>query len=273
MDFLGTLHLTIRSLSGLLSIIGNAIVIILVLKFDYLQTTQNAFVLCLAMSDFLYGFVIVPWKNLLNNVHQTNMSETAYAQWFAGCQTVTVFNVVAYYGDYLSIAAITLDRFLYIKYPFEYTQIMTRKRTGFVITGIVSVSFSLSIIFVFVPDKYSRGDACSVSSFIESEYFAAFDLPLLTITCTLMLYTFYIYHTMVRKTQSEISSAGGNSKIQNKVTKMMLTVVGVFLLSNTFWYTVYFITDGMNGLGIRILQNFSSWFWHVSKIHFLIELT
>ena len=264
MDFLGVLHLTIRSISGFLSTVGNAIVIVLVLKFSYLQTKQNALVFCLALSDFLYGFFVVPGRILLNNAFPKNMSNNSYDQWFTACQTVAVFNVIAYYGDYLSIASITLDRFLYIKYPFKYAQIMTKYIAGLVITGIAFVSFSLSIIFVFVPDKYEKGDPCSVSSFIQSQYFAAFDVPLLSVTCTVMLYTFFVYHIMVRKTQPNIADTGVNSKTQNKVTKMMLTVVGVFLISNAFWYTVYFITNGKDGLHIRILQNFSSWLWHVS---------
>ncbi len=266
MGALETTNLVILLISASISTIGNALVAILIVKFDYLQTKQNAFILCLAISDFLYGFIVVPMRIVMNNVlYHANISETSFDQWVSGCQTVAVFNVIAYYGDYLSIALITLDRFLYIKYPFKYTQNMTNTKTACAITGICIVSFSLSILFIFVPDDFLRGELCFVSSFIQFEYFIAFDVPLLAITCTGMFYTFYIYHTMVQKTQPNGNNSVGSSKTQNKVTKMMLMVVSVFLLSNTFWYTVYFITNGMNGLGTGILQEFASWLWHVSK--------
>ncbi len=264
MNSFEALNLVILFISTFLCIVGNILVFVLILKFEFLQSRQNALILCLAASDFLYGFLVVPMRFFMDNIHHANMSATTYNKWFAGCQTAAVFNVFAYYGDYLSIASITLDRFLYIKYPFQYTQFMTNKTTIYIVAGIFFISLSFSILFVFVPDNYSRGEPCSVSSFIPPEYFAAFDVPLLTVTCTGMFYTFYIYYTMVRKTNPDVNAPTGSSKSQNKVTKMMFCVVSVFLLSNAFWYTVYFITNGMSGRGIGILQLISLWFWHVS---------
>ncbi len=264
MDFLSTLHLVIRSTSAFLGIIGNGFVILLITKFESLRTKQNAFILSLAVSDFLYCFAVSPVRSLLDNIYHTNMSNNSYQQWFTGCQTLTVINVMSYYGDYLSIAAITLDRFLYIKFPFKYTEKMTARRAGYAIAGIIIVSFSLSILFVFGSNDYERGETCSAGAFVQAEYFAGFDVPLLALTCTAMFFTFYIYHNMVKKTYPEVNASAG-SKSQNKVTRMMLTVVTIFLVSNVFWYTVYFITDGMEDFGIRLLQNFSSWLWLVSQ--------
>ena len=264
MDSLATTHLVLRSTSAFLCILGNGFVMILIIKYEYLRTKQNAFIFSLALSDFLYGFAVSPIRSLMDNIYHTNMSNSSYDKWFTGCQTLTIVNVMTYYGDYLSIAAITLDRFYYIKFPFKYTENMTTRRTGYALAGIIIASFSLSMLFVFGSDDFKRGETCSAGAFVQAEYFAAFDVPLLTITCTAMFYTFYIYHNMVSKTYPEVNSGSGVSKSQNKVTRMLLTVVGVFLISNVFWYTVYFITDGMESFGIRLLQNFSSWLWLVS---------
>ncbi len=154
-----------------LSTIGNALVITLILKFEYLRTIQNAFIFCLTLCDFLYGCTVIPTRILLDNVYHKNMSEASYEKWFAGCQTTVMFEVIAYYGDYFSIAAIALDRFLYRKYPFKYTEHMTKKKTASGIVGIITVSFSLSILCVLVPDNFSRGDVCLVWNFIQYRKF------------------------------------------------------------------------------------------------------
>ncbi len=141
---------------------------------------------------------------------------------------------------------------------------MTNTKVAFIICGAVSLCITIASIFIFTSDGLSKTEKCYLTNFIPSAYFSYFDIPILSITSILMLYAYYSYYTMARKTQSEVTGQAGNAKAQRKVTRMMFTVVGVFLTSNIFWYTVFFATDGRDDKWISVLVWFSDALWLVS---------
>ena len=265
MDFLNILDTVIISIASFLSITGNTLVIILISKYEYLQTRANSFVLCLAISDFCIGLVNWPTEITLNALSNYNVSDTEYTSWFVGCKLTVVLAIISYYGDYLSIAAITFDRFLYIKYPFKYNNILTVKRNAIIIITVFFLSISISIAFVFTSKNYRKGKRCLPSSFVAPIYFTAFDVPLLILITLAMLYTFYTYFSIAKKTvpQNEMNL---NLTAQIKVTKVMSKVIGVFLVSNIVWYSVYFITSDEEGLFVTLLTYISYWLWLVSPM-------
>ncbi len=112
MDVINILYKTIRSICCLLSI-GNISVIILIIRFEYLRTKQNAFVFLLAVFDSIYGLIVLPSTITLNAVYNTNLSESNYKQFVKACKFRCVFNTLAYYGDYLSIGESYMYRCLF----------------------------------------------------------------------------------------------------------------------------------------------------------------
>ncbi len=118
MDTVDILYQISDWISAFLSL-GNIFVIILVIKFESLKTKQNAFVVLLALSDSIYGLIVLPSTNILNAIHTPNMSDSVYDPWLIGCEFRCFCLTLGYYGDYLSIAIVTFDRFCYIKFPFK----------------------------------------------------------------------------------------------------------------------------------------------------------
>ena len=141
---------------------------------------------------------------------------------------------------------------------------MTNIKVGCIIGGVVAVCVAMAMVFVFGTGGPRRSGKCSLTMFIPAELFIYTDVPLLSITSLIMFYAFYHYYKMARKTQPEGSGHVGNLKAQVKVTRTMFTVVGVFLSSNILWYTVFLITDDMDGMGIAILMWFCDGLWLVS---------
>ena len=273
MDIVDILYRTIRCISSFLSI-GNLFVLILIIKFEYLRTKQNAFIFLLAVCDSIYGLIALPsliTLNMLNAVYKPNMSESTYEAFLAACQFRCVFSTFAFYGDYLSIGIIMFDRFYYIRYPFQYNQYVNNTKIGCIIGLVVSLCFITAIIFVFGSGGVRRSGKCSVTMFVPPIYFIYIDIPIICITTILMFYSFYHYYEMARKIQPEGADQSGNIKRQIKVTRTMFTVVGVFLSSNIIWYTVFFIIDGLEleGFGISLVYWFADALWLVSHYLFL----
>ncbi len=85
MDAIDILYHIIDSISSFLSL-GNIFIIILVIRFEYLRTKQNAFIVLLAVSDSLYGLVVTPSTMIINALPQPNVSDSTYESWLAACK-------------------------------------------------------------------------------------------------------------------------------------------------------------------------------------------
>ncbi len=142
---------------------------------------------------------------------------------------------------------------------------MTNKMVAGIISGVVTICITMATVFVFGSGDLRRTGKCTLTMFIHPDWFSYFDVPILSITTILMLYAYYNYYTMARKTKPEGSAANAHLKVQVKVTKTMFTVIGVFLSSNIIYYTVFFIIYGMDleGFGISLIYWFADGLWLV----------
>ena len=131
----------------LLSIIGNALVLVVILGTPSLRS-PSVIVLCnLAVSDLLVGLVVQPVYIVEQMVKTVpTLSEAVGAMGFAGC------------GVSLStMTAITMDRFLTLHYHLQYPNLMTTSRAIYTIITIwciitlfsFSILWSLSIYYFF----------------------------------------------------------------------------------------------------------------------------
>ena len=95
MDIIDILYYIIDVVSSFLSL-GNILVIILVVQFEYLKTKQNAFIVLLAISDAIYGLIVTPSSYILNATQpDTNItSYSMYESWFAACKFRCFFNTL-----------------------------------------------------------------------------------------------------------------------------------------------------------------------------------
>ncbi len=85
MDILDGFHIFILSCESLVCAFGNGLVIIAVIKFEFLQTKTNLFVLALAICDFIMGCIATPWTLAVQNINTDNMSNSSYSAWGTAC--------------------------------------------------------------------------------------------------------------------------------------------------------------------------------------------
>ena len=162
----------------LLSIIGNALVLVAILKTPSLRSPSVIFLCSLAVSDLLVGLVVQPVYIVEQMVKTVpKLQEAVRGMGFAGC------------GVSLStMTAITVDRFLALHYHLQYPNLMTTSRAIYTIITIWCIITLFTFSFIWSPSIY--------------HYFvSAFGI---TICLLVNLVCFIKIHRIVRRHQLQI---------------------------------------------------------------------
>ena len=160
----------------LLSIIGNALVLVAILKTPSIRSPSVIFLCSLAVSDLLVGLVAQPVYIAAEIARTVRLSQAADTVGFAGCGV-----------SLATMTAITVDRFLALHYHLQYPNLMTTSRAIYTIITIwfIITLFSFSIL-------WSR----SIQYFL-----AAFCNTICLLVC---LVCFIKIHRIVRRHQLQI---------------------------------------------------------------------
>ena len=123
----------------LLSIIGNALVLVAILRTPSTRSPSVIFLCNLAVTDFLVGLVVQP-TYIAEQIAGTvpTLSEAVGAMGFAMCGV-----------SLWTITAITVDRFLALHYHLQYPNLMTTSRAIYTIVTIwcIMTLFSFSVLW------------------------------------------------------------------------------------------------------------------------------
>ncbi|XP_078358732.1 melanocortin receptor 5-like [Oculina patagonica] len=151
-------------LPSLLAVVGNGLVIYLILAVPKLRTTNNRFVLSLAIADFCVGICFYPGHAIchfaLTSCNEMIRDDIA---------------VLMIYSSVSNLCAMALDRYIAIVKPLHYMSLMTARQATILTAvawiiplstyfipavcaslGLFSINFSVSVIvwatiFEFVP--------------------------------------------------------------------------------------------------------------------------
>ena len=221
----------------LLSIIGNALVLVVILGTPSLRS-PSVIVLCnLAVSDLLVGLVVQPVYIVEQMVKTVpKLQEATRGMGFAGCGV-----------SLWTMTAITVDRFLALHYHLQYPNLMTTSRAIYTIITIwcIITLFSFSILW-------------SLSVYY---FFATFCITICLLVC---LVCFIKIYRIVRRHQLQIhvqQQAVENSTDTNKqqirqTTKSAKNIFIYFLIMILFYTPSFFvhIFSAINYLNSRILD-------------------
>ena len=128
----------------LLSIIGNALVLVAILRTPSIRSPSVIFLCNLAVSDLLVGLVVQPVYIVEQMVKTVpKLQEAVGGMGFAGC------------GVSLStMTAITVDRFLALHYHLQYPNLMTTSRAIYTIVTIWCIIMLFTFSFIWSPSIY-----------------------------------------------------------------------------------------------------------------------
>ena len=205
------LYFAIVAVFGLainLSVIGT------ICRVRRLWTITNAFVISLAMADFLMASVLIPLNIYVKYTHDPNLG-------VAKDTVITLLGV----ASLLNLAAVTFERFMSISYPLTYDAYLNRCRATFVITVVWFVSTFQAFFRLAFKDE----EADRIYEIIQFSLAVAF--PFL---CILLvnIKIYYVARQHVR--QINASTPEGPSRIFNqklKIVKIITLLVGTFTVT------------------------------------------
>lgn len=244
MDVSSQIYITAEATVGLLSFVGNLLVLIAIFKNYQLHTATNCFIASLATADMLVGLVVAPlaavsfvgWPNNFLGCVFTNSIVVAFTQ-------VSIFNLLA----------VAIERFYAIKHPFSYQKNMTIRRA----IGVNVMVWCIGLLFGFLPvfgwnlgDQVTPEWTCNFVTVIDMEYvvyfhfFGCIVVPLIII----MAIYFYIF-LIVRKQMSQIAAleisapnqpSSSKFKKEIKAAKSLAIVIGLFAIS---WIPIHVLNS------------------------------
>ena len=114
-----TLNVAVRLIEGFLAILGNTLTIVAIAKYEFLRSNTNMLICNLAISDLVGG--LSPIFLLAQYICQTDVHV-----WVGLCATEQFVNMSSSGLNIITIAWISLDRFIYINFPLRYSAIVRR---------------------------------------------------------------------------------------------------------------------------------------------------
>lgn len=236
---------TILSIFIAFAIFGNVVVMAAVTLNRHLRKTSNYFVVSLAMADTLVACLVMTFA-LVNDLQR---------QWIFGpvfCRIWISSDVMCSTASILNLCAISLDRYIHIRWPLHYERLMTSRRTQ----SCVALIWILSALISFVPihlgwhrfgsvdegPSQDQGDSSTVCKLALSPSYAvgssivSFFAPcLVMILIYARLYRYARMHaTNIRRftlpVSMAVSTRGVARASEHKASFTLGVIMGVFLL-------------------------------------------
>jgi len=141
-------NLIFLTIVSLMTIFGNTIALHAFLVTPELKRTTYYFIASLSVSDLMIASLSIPiWiVQLMSNFRVPETLQTFHVCLDIFCGTLSI----------MSLAMISIERFICIKYALYYTQIMTKRRVFILIIFIIIYASITTTMNYFVVSKYTR---------------------------------------------------------------------------------------------------------------------
>ncbi|XP_002730938.1 somatostatin receptor type 2-like [Saccoglossus kowalevskii] len=223
----------------LLGIIGNSLVIYVILKHNKMKTVANVYIMNLALADLLF-MIMIPFIS-----YQQAMNMWPFGS--AWCKISMAVDGMNQCTGIYCLTAMAFDRYLAIVHPIK-----SLKRRTVRIAGAVNISIWV-VAFVTVMPLWLYTKAVTIPGTGIS--ICAVDWPYDTFGAVFLLYMFVFglalpvviitlcYLLMIKKLYVGVSPLGEShtKKPTKKVARMVLTVIFVFVICWTPFYTIQFV--------------------------------
>ena len=204
------------SAAGSAAAAGNSLVLWLFYKHESLRTISNRFIASLSAADVFVGLVISPvWiaVRCFKQPQETDVwAKILDILWIHTTATTT-----------LNLCCVSVDRFIAIRFPFRYEDILTKKRCHFVIIFVWLASSLLPLPLIFF----------NVEKLWLSLSVVTFLVPI-TIVTFCYFWIFKTARKQIRRIKSENSNKQNAAFPAKQNYKALITVgfvLGVFIVS------------------------------------------
>uniref|UniRef100_A0A8C4RMV9 G-protein coupled receptors family 1 profile domain-containing protein n=1 Tax=Erpetoichthys calabaricus TaxID=27687 RepID=A0A8C4RMV9_ERPCA len=235
-EILILLYLSTGILIGV-TVFGNLFVIITVSHFRQLHTPTNLFVLSLAVTDFLFGFIL-PFQ-FIDVIENCWYFGDAFCPYFQ-----TYFNYLLFVSV-LNLVSISFDRYFAVCNPFLYSSYVTNSVAGSCIIFIWLLAFLYTYTFLFHTGGLLVTDRCvGMCRFVHYDdwsmihYTLTFVLPMLLIIC---LYS-VIFATARRHVKAINCMMKETKSASRKITQLKAAkTLGIVVIAFIVLCSPYFV--------------------------------
>ncbi|XP_035385039.1 trace amine-associated receptor 13c-like [Electrophorus electricus] len=218
----------------LLTVCGNLLIIISVCHFKQLHTPTNMLILSLAMSDFLVGLFVMPFR----------LSRMIESCWIFGISVCLFYYLICFYATSISIynvAFIAIDRYFAISNPFLYIEKVSVSKMCIVILSMWIFLMSYNSVLLYFNGNSSGLIMCPEQCLIALyEICSLVDLVFVFVVPFSAIILFYaLVFVIARKhataiREINVQSKGSKSmsdsmKSERKAAKVLGILVSVFV--------------------------------------------
>ena len=205
------------SLSGLAAVTGNVVVLWLFYKHKSLRTISNRFLASLSMADVFVGLVIDPYWIVIRCWIQPEVHSNLF-------MITIMLKIQTTVATTLNSCCVSIDRFIAIRFPFRYQDILTKRRCYAVIILVWFISLSLPFL-IFLKERLEK---------LELFVFIAFTMCLvpLLVVCFCYILIFKLARKQFRRIllAKNIPDSGENVRFRVMQNFKAIKTVG-FVLS------------------------------------------
>ncbi|XP_022793378.1 probable G-protein coupled receptor No9 [Stylophora pistillata] len=210
--------------AGLVTIIGNGIVLWLIFRKRSLRTMSNLFLTSLAAADLLVGLVIDPVWLLIRCLGYN--PKTYFDTFSKGMDFLWIHTTVA---TSFNLCCVSLDRYIAIIHPLRYQDFLTERRCYLLIANVWFMSLVLPCSRLMVQDKTVLS-TLYLSFTVITILFAMF---IIVFCCLRILKAASAHYNGIKPTSScaQNQDSFKRTKKNFKAAKTVSFIVGLFVVS------------------------------------------
>ncbi|KAF1448447.1 Galanin receptor type 2, partial [Spheniscus demersus] len=211
----------------LVGTVGNCLVLAVLLRNGQVKNTTNLFILNLGVADLCFILFCVPFQATIYTLEG----------WVFGpfmCKAVHFFIYLTMYASSFTLATVSLDRYLAIRYPLHSRELRTPRNTLTAICFIWGLSFIFSGPYLSYYQEFqlanltvchpiweiSQRKVMDICTFIFS-----YIIPVLILSLTYVRTIHYLWRSV-----DPLQDMSESKKAKRKVTRMIIIVAVLFCL-------------------------------------------
>nr|XP_060620624.1 galanin receptor type 2 [Anolis sagrei ordinatus] len=217
----------VYSLIFLVGTVGNSLVLAVLLRNGQVNNTTNLFILNLGVADLCFIVFCVPFQATIYTLDD----------WIFGpllCKAVHFFIYLTMYASSFTLTAVSLDRYLAIRYPLHSRELRTPKNalTAICLIWGLSIIFSGPYISYYQEFQVANVTVCHpVWKFPQRKimdlctFVFSYVIPVLILSLTYLRTIRYLWTSV-----DPMKDVSDSKKGKRKVTRMIIIVAVLFCL-------------------------------------------